>query len=457
MRTRYIGIFLLLVSVPLIGFGCKGLSDAQQQAARPVSLEYWTVSEDVSMLRTFANEYRQFRPYVQIQIRPVREDQFADLFVNALADDRAPDIISIPVRELPAYQSRISTMPRSVEVANVYTTGGLSQQTVVEPVVNQMPTAQTIARSYIRAVEERAIIGNRVYGLPLAVDTMALYVNTEVLDSAGVPELPTTWDEFTEVVKKTTRFNAAGDIVQSGVALGTGDNIDHAFDIMSLLWVQNGIPLDTAGIAGLYVQRGQTVVDHPTFQSLRFYTDFAKADRDVYSWNSTFSSALDEFVRGRSALYIGFASDRTEIVRRAPQLGFEVVPLPQLDPTTPVNIIDFRLQSVVAKSPDQDEAWDFIRYITQSQNIERYLEATDLPTPLRSQITAQSENTTIAPFLEGILTATNWYQGTDSAAAEDALAVLLTRFVAPYGPDVDREDRDVSLLDTFVRTIQQSQ
>ena len=433
------------------------MSKAQQAAIRPVTITYWAVDENISLLQTFAAEYRQFRPYVQISIRQVRADQLNELFVNALADDRAPDIISVPIRELPAYQSRLSPMPSTVRVANVYTTGGLSSETVVEPVVNALPTTQTIARTYIRPVEERVIVGGRVYGLPLSVDTMAVFVNRSILDASGVPELPDDWDTFTDAVKKTTRFNAAGNIVQSGVALGTANNIDNAFDILSLLWIQNNLPLERQGIAALSAGLNRNVSTHPTLQTVRFFSDFAKIDRDVYSWNTSFSSARDEFIRGRSAFYIGYASERASITAAAPQISLEIIPLPQLDPTVPKNIINFRIQSVVAKSQNQNEAWDFIRYITQAQNIQRYTDTTILPTPLRSQIGAQAEIIELAPFLQGILTASNWYAGRDVNAAKNALNVFLTAFAVPYNPDVEPNERDARLVDTFVRTVQQSQ
>jgi ABC-type glycerol-3-phosphate transport system substrate-binding protein len=455
MKTTYT-LIAVLCTIPLVGFGCRGISRTAQEAIRPVSIEYWVTTEDVSTLQQFANEYQQFRPYVQIAIRQIRADEFADTFVNALADDVAPDIISVPIRELPSYQSRLSAMPSTVQVANVYTTGGLSSETVVEPVINAMPTPQTISRTFIRPVEEQVIIANRVYGLPLAVDTMALFVNRDILDASGVPELPEDWDSFTEAVKESTKFSANGNITQSGVALGTADNIENAFDILSLLWLQNGLPLDTFGVRSIGLQTQRGVPDHPTLQTLRFYTDFAKADRDVYTWNESLSPAIDEFARGRSAFYFGFASDKAVLSARAPQLNYEVIALPQLDPTNPRNVINFSVQAVVAKSPDQDVAWDFVRYITQAQNIERYTAATNLITPLRSQVAVQSENTELVPFLQGLLTATNWYQGRSPEAAERALSSLLRQFVAPYSEDIEPNERDAAIVETFIRTVEQS-
>lgn len=454
---RYSRIVCFIGALALFGFGCRGLSQTEQQAIRPVTVDYWTVYEDIDMLRQFASEYQQFRPYVNINIRRVREDQFDDLFVNALADDVSPDIVSISVRELPKYRSRLARMPASVQVANVFVRGGLSQETVVEPVVNAMPTLNTVRRSYINAVVDGAVRGNTVYGLPLAVDTMALYVNRDLLDAAGVPELPENWDEFVETVKDVTRYDDAGRVVQSGVAMGTVNNIPNALDLLAILWMQNGLPLDERGISSLSVANLSEVPNHPTFQTLRFFSDFARSDRDVYTWDESLSTARNEFIRGRSVFYFGYAYERADIDARAPQLDYEIIPIPQLDPTNPKNITNFAIQSVSEKSDAPNEAWDFIRYITQAQNVERYLGATMLPTPLRSQVTAQAGVLEMQPFLQGILTATNWYQGEDYAAATNALGTLINRYVRPLTEDQDRNERDALLLDTFIRTVQQSQ
>lgn len=448
----------------LFGFGCKGLSAEERAAIRTVNIDYWAVHENVAVLRQFAEEYRQLRPYVNINIRRVREDEIADLFVNALADDVPPDIISIPIRELPAYQSRLAPMPRSVSVANVYRSGGLSDAITVEPVQVTMPTINTIERTYISGVADQIVDNNAVWGFPLAVDTLALYYNNTLFDQAGIPEPPSNWDEFKDSAKKLTRFDSNGRVIQSGVSLGGYGNMPHQFDVLSLLWLQNGLPLSRAGVSilqsGVNSRSPVELTAHPTFQALRFYTDFARPEKDTYTWNETFADARNEFARGRVGMYFGFAYEQAVIRAQAPQLNYSIVPVPQLDPTNPKNVLQFSIQAVPKNSPDRDEAWDFIRFISQETNIARYLSAEELPTPLRSQVTMQVEIPALEPFVSSILTAENWYRGNAYAAAQRASADLIEAYLAPY-PEGERaqtqSERDAGILTRMVQTIQQTQ
>lgn len=450
--------------VLLFGFGCKGLSAEERAAIRTVNIDYWAVHENVAVLRQFAEEYRQLRPYVNINIRRVREDELADLFVNALADDVPPDIISIPIRELPAYQSRLAPMPRSVSVANVYRSGGLSDDVTVEPVQVAMPTINTIDRTYIAGVADQIVVNNAVWGFPLAVDTLALYYNETLFDQSGVPEPPTNWDELMQQAATLTRFDSNGRILQAGVALGGHENIAHQFDILSLLWYQNNMPLSRGGVStllsGLSTRSLSEFQLHPTIQALRFYTDFARPDKETYAWNDTMAEARNEFARGRLAMYFGFAYEADVIRSQAPQLNFSVVPVPQLDPTNPKNVLQFRIQAVPKNSSDQDEAWDFIRFISQETMIARYLREEVLPTPLRSLMTSQERIPALEPFIDSLLTAENWYQGTSYTAATQATEELIQGYRAPY-PEGDRAvspiDRDTALVSRVVQTIQQTQ
>jgi len=453
----HLHLTVVLILVLVSGFGCRGLSQEQLAAVQPVNLEYWTVFNDVALLQQFVNEYRQQNhSYININIRQVRVEEFDRLFVNALADEVAPDIVSLHARWLRQYQNRLLAMPPSVRVASVFIKGKYQPETVVTVSNNLMPTRNSIKRDFITTVGDDVINGESVYGLPLAADTLALYYNKELLDKAGVPVPPATWTEFTEAVKKATRYDRDGNIIQSGVAMGTGNNIDNAADILIALMAQNGVTVARGGVVSFANGLDRSNPAHPALEAMRFYTDFAQPTKDVYAWNAKMNNALEEFARGKSVFYVGYAYDRPRIQARGPQLEIEAVPLPQLNPAVPGNVANYWVEAVVKKTKNPNEAWDFIRFMTTAENIKRYTEATGQPSPLRAQIAAQQDNPNLAPFAAQILYAQNWYRGADYNAAKLAFTDLLASYLEPYGENQDSTERDANLIGRAQQVVQQT-
>jgi len=454
---RFFSFVLLLSVLVTAGLGCKGPDQEVAIQQLQVKLDYWTVFNDVAQLKKMADEYKRIRPYVTVNIRQVRYEEFDQLFTNALADDAAPDMISIFARSVGKYQNRLAPMPSSVKVTNIAVKGQYVQETVVTQQNLAMPSANDVRKNYVTTVGEDVIIGNQVYGLPLALDTLALYYNKDLLDQAGVPLPPKTWEEFTDAVKKGTKFDRTGKIIQSGVALGTPDNIDNAPDIFALLLMQNGIEL-TKGRDVTFengVERGD-IQQHPTVNALRFYTDFARVTKDVYTWNEEMGNALEQFTRGKSVFYFGFAYDAPRIRARAPQMNVEVTTIPQHTPEANKNVANYWVESVVKKSNNQNEAWDFIRFLSAPENIKKYTDVTRQPTPLRSQINDQLKNETLAPFASQALAAKNWYRGRDVDTATRAIRTLIREYRKPYGDNQNPNKRDADLISNTARVIQQT-
>ncbi|MBU2542698.1 extracellular solute-binding protein [Patescibacteria group bacterium] len=457
MKKNKIIIFsIILASLLISGFGCKGLTAEEKSAIKPVTINYWTIFNDVGLLNQFAAEYKQERPYVTIKIKKVRVEEFEDLLVNALADDVGPDIVSIHVRDLNKYRPRLSPMPEKVNVANVYVKGQYSKETVVVPLEIALISVLALKSNFVGTVYDDVVFQNKIYGLPLAIDTMALYYNKDLLDQAGVPVAPTTWEELMEAIKATTRFNEKGDIIQAGASLGTGENISRSFDILSLLMIQGGVKI-AVGNAIAFDSGLKTSSDqHPTMAALRFYTDFANPLKDVYTWNEKMGESLDEFARGKVAFYFGFAYDYPRIKAKAPQMNLDIIPVPQLNPQKPVNVANYYMESVVGKSKNKDEAWDFIRFMTTPDNIKKYTTATKRPTPLRSQIKEQEEDLVLAPFVGTVLQAENWYHGRDSAVAEKAFNNLIHNYLQPAGGNESEIKKNVELIQQTAQVVQQT-
>lgn len=440
----------------LFGFGCKTLTAEEIAAVKPMTLNYWTVFDDVAQLKKFAEEYKQLRPYVKINIRQVRYEEFDKLFTNALADNVGPDMVSVHSRWLGRYVQRLSPMPASVTTSRIGVKSKLNKEMTITPETANLPSRQYLEGNLVQSVADGVMSGGQIYGLPLAVDTLAIYYNKELLDRSGIPEPPTSWDEFVSAVKKVTKFNSNGDIVQSGVALGTGTNIDNSFDIISLLMMQNGVNMGTNGSVAFSSGLGKADYTHPALQALRFYTDFANSSKEVYSWNKKMGDAFTAFVQGKTAFYFGYAFDTDRILARAPGMKLKVIPIPQLNKANSVNVSNFWIQSVVKDAKNQNEAWDFIRYISTAEKVKEYTAKTGQPSPYRAHIKEQSENAVLAPFVSQVLFAKNWYNGRNIDAAEQAFNVMVEGFLEPYKEKEKPLDRDRELIINSARVVQQT-
>ena len=63
---------------------------------------------------------------------------------------------------------------------------------------------------------------------------------------------------------------------------------------------------------------------------LRFYTDFADPNKEVYSWNKSFPNSSDAFSAENLALYFGFASELPSLVNKNPNQNLGVTSFPQI-------------------------------------------------------------------------------------------------------------------------------
>lgn len=422
---------LLAGTLLLAGFGCKGLSSAQQAATKPIALEYWTVFDDADAIRSLIAPYVANRPYLTVTVRQLGADELYSRLVEALAEDHGPDIVAVNNRDIGAYLSKLAPMPPSVNDVTVRVEktqlGGTN--TVVNAQTIPMVTTAQLEREYVPAVPGDVARNGKIYGLPLSVDTLAIYYNKDLLDRAGIAEPPKTWDEFQADVKKLTKYDkTGGKIIQSGAALGTGTNVPGSDDILFALFKQSKLPFTDSSGRAIFNTLSTTVgQNQPTLAMnvVNFYTDFANPARDTYSWNETMPSALDSFVNGTTAFFFGYNYHYAQIKARAPQLNFDVIPLLQLNSDATANATNYSVETVTAKSKHQNEAWALINYLAHSGATKEYLTKTNRPSALRTYIGMQQSDPTLAPFVSQLLVADTWYHGANYAEAARALSDML--------------------------------
>lgn len=439
MKTKIIVLLLIFSFVLTSGFGCKLVDNKTQEAMKPITLDYWRVWDGQDAFEEILGAYKKLHPNITINYRKLRYDEYQSELLNALAEDRGPDIFSIHNTWLKKYHSKITPLPGSITMAYPVTRGAIKKEVVPELKTSKSLSPKDIKNNFVDAVyrdvvslkfnEKTGKYEEKILGLPLFVDTLALYYNQDLFNNSGIAEPPVFWNsEFQEDVKRTTKQSSQGEVIQSGVALGGSNNIERYSDILSILMMQNGsVMADESGTV-MFDRIPETFKDqkyNPGLEALRFYADFANPGKEVYSWNKNLPNSLTMFAQGKLAMMFGYSYHLAAIKAQAPKLNFSITRLPQIEGNTQINFANYWVETVSNKSKHVDEAWDFIQFMTKAEQVKFYLEKAKRPTALRALINDQINDDDIGIFAEQVLTAKSWYRGADSEAAEKIMAEMI--------------------------------
>jgi multiple sugar transport system substrate-binding protein len=459
-KFKLIVLFLIFAFLFTSGFGCKLVDFRTRKAMKPKKLTFWGVFDDSDVYAPLIAKYKKIHPYISITYKKFRYDEYEKEFINALAEDRGPDIFMIHNTWVRKYSSKIEPMPEVYKMVYPEVRGKLKKEVIPKLKTVKSITLKQLESKFIDAVYDDVVVPDkkgkpRVWGLPLAVDTLAMYYNKDLFNNAGIIEPPQYWDrDFQKMVAKLTKQDINGQIVQSGVAMGGSTNIERYSDILSVLMMQNGaIMEDEHGkilfhtIPPYYQEQKY----NPGASALEFYTDFANPLKEVYCWNKKLDNSLDLFARGKVAMMFGYSYHYPRIKALNPKLNFGIAKLPQIKQSSQqVNFANYWLLTVSKKSKYTDEAWDFIQFLaTQEDNVKAYLQAVQQPPALRGLIEDYTEDQKLGPFAEQLLTAKSWYRGQDPIAAEEIIAEMIDSAAAG-------QDDIQNIINLAARRIQQT-
>src|SRR3989344_2243561 len=246
---------------------------------------------------------------LSVVYRELSRSELDSEFAEAGAEGRGPDLLLVPHDAILEQQAKLSVLPFESFPERDF------KDTFVE-------------------LGELFVVPEGIVGLPLSIDPLVLYWNRDILASEGYALPPKTWEELVVMTPKLTERDEANSIVRSAIAFGGFQNVDHAGEVLTLLFMQAGDPIVVRGADGrLSVSFGERfdLPEVPAESALRFYTEFADPVKPLYSWNRSLPSAKDAFLAGDLALYLGFASEARELALRNPNLNFDVALVPQVD------------------------------------------------------------------------------------------------------------------------------
>ena len=159
------------------------------------------------------------------------------------------------------------------------------------------------------------------YMIPVVNFAYPLFVNTDILEEAGVEEIPTTWTEFLDACDKiTTNTDKAAYAIPLSTEAPNG--IQNQFS--SWLWASGGNLLQDGKPALTDNDKLAQLVDMvKTMKDKGYLSDGAEAMKE--------QDMVNEFENGRLAFMVDGISHLTTIKTESPDLNFTFANMPVMD------------------------------------------------------------------------------------------------------------------------------
>ncbi|MEI3138723.1 MAG: sugar ABC transporter substrate-binding protein [Lachnospiraceae bacterium] len=193
------------------------------------------------------------------------------------------------------------------------------------------------------------------YMIPVVNFAYPLFVNTDILEEAGVEEIPTTWTEFLDACDKiTTNTDKAAYAIPLSTEAPNG--IQNQFT--SWLWASGGNLLQDGKPALTDNDKLAQLVDMvKTMKDKGYLADGAEAMKE--------QDMVNEFENGRLAFMVDGISHLTTIKTESPDLNFTFAKMPVMDDYTDKSGMDVANWGIgIAENCENKEAaMQFVEYL----------------------------------------------------------------------------------------------
>lgn len=431
----------IFASSALLGISLLTLSGCGEEKVPPyeLTLDVWGTFDDSDAFNKVATEYKKLNPHIkEIRYRKLAPETYKNDLVDAMAAGTGPDIFMLRNTWVPSFSDKTIPSPA----------GFFTEKTVQDNFVD------VVADDFLDETKQ-------VMAVPLSVDSLALYYNKDMFNAAGISAPPRTWEELIAMIPLLTRVDEFGNINQSAVALGTGENVNRSSDILLNLVMQYGGDITDTRFS-----------DQVDQQALEFYTRFARLGLPTYTWNQRQHFSIDAFYEGTLGMMINYSYHYPTIKQKNAKLNFATASLPQFKDQAPVNFANywgFAVAKNKTQIPDPSkpelmlsldnyqkvrthESWQFLSYLTlphpantmklmnaldptKTTDVvlpidpaKTYIESTKKPAARRDLIDAQKGDVVLSPFVNGNLIAKSW-KPTNTEQAEGLLVDTISSVV----------------------------
>lgn len=363
-QTILVGIFLaFFVFAVLIFSGIFPVKGKNKETTLKGTVVVWGTFNKTDMQKVIEN-FEGTSSELRIDYVQKGEEAYQNELIEAFASDKGPDLFFITP----------DMIIKNQKLGSIF-----------EIPFTSFPE-KNFRDNYIDGAEI-FISNGGIIGFPVLVDPLVVYYNKDILANYGISKVPEYWDELFNLNKTLTIKKDDGSISQSMIALGRFDNINNAKDILATLLSQSGNPIILLKEDNSF----EAVFDNdfsnsksPAEASLSFYTEFSNPTYGAYSWNRSLPDSRDYFVSGKSAFYLGRASELFKIQSMNPNLSFDVSPMFQARTGNKKTFGEISAVAINKKSTNLNLAFTIANLFASSNNTKNMSAAFSLPPVLRS-------------------------------------------------------------------------
>jgi ABC-type glycerol-3-phosphate transport system substrate-binding protein len=341
--------------------GALGVIPVFRKNTAKITVSFWGIDDPAAFKQIFL-DYQEVAPNVTVEYTRFGEEDYEERLIDALAAGEGPDLFMFHSGWLPKHSNKIVPFPEELI--------GLPQFRGIYPQVAEADFVQD----------------DRIYALPLYIDTLALIYNRDTFDFRKVALPPTTWTQFRNLAFSqgvSTDFGATSDIAK------------NSSDILSLLMLQSGVKMVDDNNRAVFASNSQAI------SSVNFYTQF----------NPPRTDSLKDFSDGKIGMILGYQADLKGVQSGNPYLNVGLASSPQFFPASPVNFSSYYGLAVAKKGTvaSRSEAQKLAEFIAvEAAPAEQYLKDSGRPPALRSLIQKYSSNLNLGVFCGQALTARDW-------------------------------------------------
>lgn len=377
-----LGVFtaFIIIGVLVFAFGSSSKSSGQAEVVIWGTMPARQFEE--VLVATGLNE----NPKLKINYVEKNPERFDFEFLEAIAENRGPDLFFLSSESVVSQESRALTIPFSSFSENNF-------------------------KSSFLEISEIFIKDTGFLALPISVDPLVMYWNRDIFNSAGIVNPPRYWDEFYDLSIKLSRKDNNFNLQRSAVALGEVFNVSHSFEILSSLVMQAGNPITEKAPGGVSVvfsqSRGLSAV--PAERALSFYTEFSNSLKPFYSWSRSLPASKNHFISGDLAVYFGLASDIFEIADRNPNLNFDVAVLPQAEGVDK-RLVYGRVEGLAINSRSRNipTAFNTAMILSGREASLAFSQIRNLPPARRDLISQRPDRAFMEVFYESAIISKSW-------------------------------------------------